>query len=50
MGYTRCSTAQQELQSQLDALERAECKRIFSEKSSTRIRARPEPEKALKLA
>ncbi|WP_196943293.1 recombinase family protein [Streptomyces sclerotialus] len=29
---------------------RAECKRIFSDKISTRIRTRPEPEKALKLA
>lgn len=50
IGYARCSTAQQELQSQLDALEAARCKRVFSEKISTRIKVRPELEKALKLA
>ncbi|MEU0660694.1 recombinase family protein [Streptomyces lavendulocolor] len=50
IGYARVSTAQQELQSQLDALERAQCKRIFSEKISTRVKVRPELEKALKLA
>ncbi|WP_208870019.1 recombinase family protein [Streptomyces lydicus] len=41
--------AQQELASQLTALEPV-CKRIFSEKISTRIKNRPELEKALKLA
>ncbi|GAA0405222.1 hypothetical protein Acor_23110 [Acrocarpospora corrugata] len=50
IGYARCSTAQQELQSQLDALTAAQCKRIFSEKISTRVKVRPELEKALKLA
>lgn len=50
IGYARCSTAQQELQSQLDALAAADCKRIFSEKISTRVKVRPELEKALKLA
>ncbi|MEV0702132.1 recombinase family protein [Saccharopolyspora sp. NPDC050389] len=50
IGYARCSTAQQELQSQLDALDRANCKRVFSEKISTRVKVRPELEKALKLA
>ena len=49
IGYARCSTAQQELQSQLDALGPV-CKRIFSEKISTRVKTRPELEKALKLA
>ena len=49
IGYARCSTAQQELQSQLGALEPV-CKRIFSEKISTRVKVRPELEKALKLA
>jgi DNA invertase Pin-like site-specific DNA recombinase len=49
IGYARCSTAGQELQSQLDALEPV-CKRIFSEKISTRVKVRPELEKALKLA
>ncbi|WP_434600041.1 recombinase family protein [Streptomyces sp. A5-4] len=46
IGYARCSTALQELQSQLDALARADCKRVFSEKISTRIKTRPELEKA----
>lgn len=50
IGYARCSTAQQELASQLEALEKAGCTRIFSEKISTRIKVRPEFEKALKLA
>ncbi|WP_262705802.1 MULTISPECIES: recombinase family protein [Streptomyces] len=49
IGYARCSTAQQELQSQFDALAPV-CKRIFSEKISTRVKPRPELEKALKLA
>jgi DNA invertase Pin-like site-specific DNA recombinase len=49
IGYARCSTAQQELQSQLDALEPL-CKRIFSEKISTRVKTRPKLEEALKLA
>jgi hypothetical protein len=35
----RCSTTQQELQSQLDALERSHCTRVFSEKISTRSRS-----------
>ncbi|WP_328992364.1 recombinase family protein [Kribbella sp. NBC_01245] len=50
IGYARCSTAQQELQTQLDALRRARCMRVFSEKISTRIKVRPELEKALALA
>jgi DNA invertase Pin-like site-specific DNA recombinase len=50
IGYARCSTAGQELQSQLDALERADCRRVFSEKISTRVKVRPELEKALALA
>jgi DNA invertase Pin-like site-specific DNA recombinase len=50
IGYARCSTAQQELQSQLDALAAAKCTRVFSEKISTRIKVRPELEKALTLA
>ena len=50
IGYARCSTAQQDLQIQLDALERAHCTRIFSEKISSRIKIRPEFDKALALA
>lgn len=50
IGYARCSTATQELQSQLDALSRARCTRVFSEKISTRIKVRPELDKALTLA
>jgi DNA invertase Pin-like site-specific DNA recombinase len=50
IGYARCSTAQQELRSQLDALQAAHCKRIFSEKISTRVKVRPELQQALKLA
>jgi DNA invertase Pin-like site-specific DNA recombinase len=50
IGYARCSTAQQDLQIQLDALERAHCTRIFAEKISSRIKCRPEFDKALALA
>ncbi|WP_372408699.1 recombinase family protein [Streptomyces luteireticuli] len=50
IGYARCSTVGQELQSQLDALAVASCTRVFSEKISTRVKERPELEKALTLA
>ena len=50
IGYARCSTAQQELEIQIDALGRANCKRVFSEKISSRIKVRPEFEKAVALA
>ncbi|MFG2113903.1 recombinase family protein [Streptomyces sp. NPDC048718] len=50
IGYARCSTVGQELQSQLDMLARADCHRVFSEKISTRVKERPELEKALALA
>src|ERR1035438_7739566 len=40
IGYARCSTAQQELEIQIDALGRANCKRGFSEKISSRIKVR----------
>ncbi|MGW9370281.1 recombinase family protein [Streptomyces xanthophaeus] len=42
VGYARCSTAQQELQSQLDTLAEAGCDPVFSEKISTRVKVRPE--------
>jgi len=50
IGYARYSTAGQELASQLDALDCADCRRVFSEKISTRVKVRPELEKALALA
>lgn len=50
IGYARTSTASQELASQLEALRQAECHKIFSEQISTRIKVRPELEKALALA
>jgi DNA invertase Pin-like site-specific DNA recombinase len=52
IGYARCSTVTQELQSQLDALEKHGIPRdkIFSEKISTRIRVRQQFEAALTLA
>lgn len=50
IGYARCSTAQQDLASQIEALQAAHCRRIFSEKISTRIKVRPELEGALRLA
>ena len=50
IGYARCSTATQDLRSQLDALERAGCSRVFSEKVSTRVKVRPELDNALHLA
>jgi len=50
IGYARCSTAQQELQIQTDALTQAHCTRIFSEKVSRRIKVRSEFAKALALA
>jgi DNA invertase Pin-like site-specific DNA recombinase len=49
VGYARCSTARQELASQLAALQEAGCTRVFSEKISTRIKVRPELEQALRL-
>lgn len=50
IGYARCSMNTQELTGQLDLLERSGCRRVFSEKISTRVRVRPELENALALA
>ncbi|MEU9116376.1 recombinase family protein [Streptomyces sp. NPDC048483] len=52
VGYARCSTLDQELDSQLDALSKHGIPRdkIFSEKISTRVRVRPKFEAALAAA
>ncbi|MCX3291839.1 recombinase family protein [Streptomyces sp. NEAU-H22] len=50
IGYARTSTARQELAGQLEALHRAECHKVFKEQISTRVKVRPELEKALALA
>ncbi|MFF4621853.1 recombinase family protein [Nonomuraea jabiensis] len=52
IGYARCSSRTQELQSQLDALAAHGIGRdkIFAEKVSTRVKVRPEFEKALATA
>lgn len=50
IGYARTSTARQELASQLDALQRAQCHKVFSEQISTRVKVRPELVKAFALA
>ncbi|WP_245194896.1 recombinase family protein [Kitasatospora phosalacinea] len=52
IGYARCSTPGQELDSQLDALSKHGIPRekIFSEKTSTRVRVRPKFEEALRTA
>lgn len=50
IGYARTSTARQELASQLEALHRAQCHKVFQEQISTRVKIRPELEKALALA
>jgi hypothetical protein len=38
IGYARTSTARQELASQLEALHRAECHKVFKEQISTRVK------------
>ncbi|MFG2489415.1 recombinase family protein [Streptomyces virginiae] len=52
IGYARCSTLTQELQTQLDALAAKHIPRdkIFSERISTRVRVRPQFEAALGAA
>ncbi|MER5326404.1 recombinase family protein [Streptosporangium roseum] len=50
VGYARCSTAQQELQSQIDALVAVGCEPIFSEKIGSRVKVRPEFAKAMEYA
>ncbi|MBB5085253.1 DNA invertase Pin-like site-specific DNA recombinase [Nonomuraea endophytica] len=52
IGYARCSSLTQELQSQLDALAAhgIDHDKIYSEKISTRVKVRPQFEKALETA
>ncbi|MFJ2818478.1 recombinase family protein [Streptomyces sp. NPDC087294] len=50
IGYARCSMTDQEIASQLVALENAGCTKVFQEKISTRVHRRPEMEAALALA
>jgi DNA invertase Pin-like site-specific DNA recombinase len=50
IGYARVSTAQQEIQSQIDALKTSKVHRIFKEHISTRVRERPEMKAALAAA
>lgn len=50
IGYARCSTRGQTLDSQLDALAAAGCRRVFSEKVSTRQKTLPQREAAVTFA
>ncbi|WP_331761880.1 recombinase family protein [Streptomyces sp. NBC_01546] len=50
IGYARVSTKQQEIQSQIDALNAAGIHRLFQEHVSTRVRERPEMRAALASA
>ncbi|MFC4497883.1 recombinase family protein [Streptomyces ovatisporus] len=50
IGYARASTARQSLDSQVDALTQDGVQKIFQEKISTRVKVRPELEKAITLA
>ena len=50
IGYSRTSAIRQELARQLDALHAASCTRVFPEQISSRVKVRPELDKALALA
>ena len=47
IGYARVSTQEQNLDLQLDALQKEGCEKIFQEKASGAQRDRPELQKAL---
>jgi DNA invertase Pin-like site-specific DNA recombinase len=47
IGYARVSTRDQNLESQLDALQKAGCETIYQEKASGATKARPELDKLL---
>lgn len=49
IGYARVSTQDQNLQSQVDQLEKYGCERVFQEKITTRKRERPQLEEMLKM-
>ena len=49
IGYARVSTGEQNLDLQVDALEKADCKHIFKEKMSGAIAERPKLEEVLKF-
>ena len=50
IGYARASTARQSLSTQTDALAGAGITKVFAEKISTRVKVRPELDKAVALA
>ncbi|MGG3802524.1 recombinase family protein [Metabacillus fastidiosus] len=50
IGYTRVSTLEQSLELQLDALERAGCKKIYQEKMSSMKDDRPQLSQLIEYA
>ena len=50
IGYARVSTHDQNLDSQLDALQKADCEQIFQEKITGKTKDRPELISCLKFS